>query len=56
MGKWRLLLDMKDGSNNMNEEWFGICAKGPTNERGLIYIISTCCILFFKRSTSIKSL
>nr|HMP32365.1 hypothetical protein [Saprospiraceae bacterium] len=19
----------------MNEEWFGICAKGPTNERGL---------------------
>jgi len=23
------------GANNMNEEWFGICAKGPTNERGL---------------------
>jgi hypothetical protein len=23
------------GSNNMNEEWFGICAKGPTNSRGL---------------------
>ncbi|MBT8270502.1 MAG: glycosidase, partial [Bacteroidia bacterium] len=23
------------GDNNMNEEWFGICAKGPTNERGL---------------------
>ena len=22
------------GVNNMNEEWFGICAKGPTNERG----------------------
>ncbi len=22
------------GENNMNEEWFGICAKGPTNERG----------------------
>ena len=21
-------------ANNMNEEWFGICAKGPTNERG----------------------
>ncbi len=21
--------------NNMNEEWFGICAKGPTNESGL---------------------
>ncbi|RZN84827.1 MAG: glycosidase [Winogradskyella sp.] len=23
------------GANNMNEEWFGICAKGPTNTRGL---------------------
>ncbi len=23
------------GANNMNEEWFGICAKGPTNEIGL---------------------
>lgn len=27
--------DYEEGSNNMNEEWFGICAKGPTNERGL---------------------
>jgi hypothetical protein len=27
--------DYKEGENNMNEEWFGICAKGPTNERGL---------------------
>ncbi len=27
--------DYKEGVNNMNEEWFGICAKGPTNERGL---------------------
>lgn len=27
--------DYKPGENNMNEEWFGICAKGPTNERGL---------------------
>jgi hypothetical protein len=26
--------DYKVGQNNMNEEWFGICAKGPTNERG----------------------
>ena len=23
-----------EGVNNMNEEWFGICAKGATNERG----------------------
>ncbi len=27
--------DFRQGENNMNEEWFGICAKGPTNERGL---------------------
>lgn len=27
--------DFQQGENNMNEEWFGICAKGPTNERGL---------------------
>ncbi|MCA0133375.1 glycoside hydrolase family 2 TIM barrel-domain containing protein [Winogradskyella alexanderae] len=27
--------DLAPGQNNMNEEWFGICAKGPTNERGL---------------------
>ena len=28
-------LDLAPGENNMNEEWFGICAKGPTNTRGL---------------------
>ena len=22
--------DFVEGENNMNEEWFGICAKGPT--------------------------
>jgi len=27
--------DYINGENNMNEEWFGICAKGPTNSRGL---------------------
>ena len=26
--------DFKKGQNNMNEEWFGICAKGPRNEKG----------------------
>mgnify|MGYP006283244021 CR=1 FL=1 len=26
--------DYVDGENNMNEEWFGICAKGPTNLKG----------------------
>jgi hypothetical protein len=27
--------DFIEGKDNMNEEWFGICAKGPTSERGL---------------------
>lgn len=27
--------DMVEGGNNMNEEWWGICAKGPTDARGL---------------------
>ncbi len=27
--------DFAQGENNMNEEWFGVCAKGPTNQRGL---------------------
>ncbi len=29
------LRDHVEGENNMNEEWFGICAKGPTNLKGL---------------------
>lgn len=28
-------LDLLGNENNMNEEWFGICAKGATNSRGL---------------------
>jgi hypothetical protein len=27
--------DFLEGENNMNEEWFGICAKGQTSARGL---------------------
>ena len=27
--------DFIKGKNNMNEEWFGVAAKGPTNEKGL---------------------
>jgi hypothetical protein len=27
--------DLEPGGNNMNEEWFGICAKGPTTPQGL---------------------
>jgi hypothetical protein len=28
-------LDYIEGQNNMNEEWFGVCAKGPVSPRGL---------------------
>ncbi len=28
------LFDYEAGTNNMNEEWFGICAKGATDEAG----------------------
>ncbi len=27
--------DFQEGENNMNEEWWGICAKGPADSRGL---------------------
>jgi hypothetical protein len=29
------LRDFQKGENNMNEEWFGVCAKGQTSPRGL---------------------
>ncbi|MEM0940972.1 MAG: glycosidase [Bacteroidota bacterium] len=29
------LRDFEVGENNMNEEWFGVCAKGQTDSRGL---------------------
>lgn len=31
--------DFIKGQNNMNEEWFGICAKGPNNAKGLYSLI-----------------
>ena len=31
--------DYTIGKNNMNEEWFGVCAKGPTNEKGFYKLI-----------------
>jgi hypothetical protein len=33
------LNDYKAGENNMNEEWFGICAKGKTNEMGVYELL-----------------
>ena len=31
--------DFLPGSNNMNEEWFGICAKGPVNQQGYYQLL-----------------
>lgn len=29
------VFDYVNGENNMNEEWFGICAKGTPDSRGI---------------------
>jgi hypothetical protein len=34
-GNGGYVFDFEKGKNNMNEEWFGICAKGPTNQNGM---------------------
>ena len=34
-GNGGYLFDFRHGENNMNEEWFGICAKGETNQQGI---------------------
>ena len=31
--------DFIKGKNNMNEEWFGVCAKGPANAKGLYQLM-----------------
>ena len=31
------VFDNLNGENNMNEEWFGICAKGTPDSRGDVY-------------------
>jgi len=31
--------DFVKGKNNMNEEWFGVCAKGPANGNGLYELL-----------------
>ena len=41
--------DYIEGENNMNEEWFGICAKGPTDDRGFYQLYPQSCILCFIR-------
>ena len=45
--------DFVKGKNNMNEEWFGICAKGTTNSKGVYQLLPRSCLLYLKRGTSV---
>jgi len=42
------------GANNMNEEWFGICAKGPTNELGLYTLYPRAAYYALKKAHSMN--
>ena len=42
------------GANNMNEEWFGICAKGPTNELGLYTLYPRAAYYALKQAHSLN--
>ena len=48
------LNDFEPGENNMNEEWFGICAKGPTNERGLYHLYPRAAYYALKEAHAFK--
>jgi len=46
--------DFIEGENNMNEEWFGICAKGPNNERGLYQLYPRAAYYALKQAHQIQ--
>ncbi len=46
--------DYVSGENNMNEEWFGICAKGETNERGLYLLYPRAAYYALKEAHSLN--
>ncbi|MCP3932020.1 MAG: glycosidase, partial [Bacteroidetes bacterium] len=48
--------DFLQGENNMNEEWFGVCAKGPTNERGLYQLYPRAAYYALKDAHSLNPL
>lgn len=50
------LFDFIPGENNMNEEWFGVCAKGPTNERGLYQLYPRAAYYALQRVHSLNPL
>jgi hypothetical protein len=47
-------IDLAPGENNMNEEWFGICAKGKTNERGLYQLYPRAAYYALKEAHSLN--
>ncbi len=46
--------DHLEGENNMNEEWFGICAKGQTNARGLYQLYPRAAYYALKQAHSLN--
>jgi hypothetical protein len=46
--------DFKKGSNNMNEEWFGICAKGPRNKKGFYKLYPRAAYYALKQAHQLK--
>ena len=46
--------DYNPGDNNMNEEWFGICAKGPTNAQGLYKLYPRAAYYALKQAHSLN--
>ena len=46
--------DHVEGENNMNEEWFGVCAKGPTNQRGLYQLYPRAAYYALKQAHNIN--
>lgn len=49
-------LDLEGKENNMNEEWFGICAKGPTNTRGLYELYPRAAYYVLKEAHNVNPL
>ncbi len=48
--------DFKPGLNNMNEEWFGICEKGPADEKGLYRLFPRAAYFALKEALNINPL
>lgn len=46
--------DWVEGNNNMNEEWFGICAKGPSDEYGNYELYPRAAYYALKRAYLLK--